>query len=140
MATDEISPNHLQREAGGDEAEDPGGGDRELRVVGVRVTLVVLADRRALTDLAEVLWLFLHNPAAPATPFVPPLLLEALRICTLAQRPQDPSDGARDGVPLLNPGEEIVEEEHCAGVESGEALVEMGEKGHACHRIRHEVQ
>ena len=94
-ATDEISPDHLQREAGGDEAEDPGGGNREIRVVGVKVTPVVTANRRALTNLAEVMWIFFHNPAPPAPPFIPPLLLEALWICTLAHRPRDPSDGAR---------------------------------------------
>lgn len=132
-ATVEVSPNHLQPEAGGDEAEDPGGGNRELRVVGVKVTPVVTANRRALTNLAEVMWIFFHNPAPPAPPFIPPLLLEALRICALAQRPRDPSDGARDGVPLLNLAEEIVAEKHRAGVESGEALSEMSEK--AMHAI-----
>ena len=139
-ATNKVGPNHLHCEAGRDGAEDSSGGDRELPIVGIEITPVVTMDKRTPTDFAKWPWLFLYNPAPPASPFIPPLLLEAFRVCALAQRPRDPSNRASNGIPLLNPGEEIVAEERRDGVESGEALAEMGEKGHARHDIWSEIQ
>ena len=40
-AADEVRPNHLKGEPGHGEAMDPGGGDRELLLLGVEVALAL---------------------------------------------------------------------------------------------------
>ena len=127
----EVGPNHLQCEAGRDKAEDSNGGDRELPIVGIEIAPVVATDRRTPTDLTKWLWLLLYNPTPPASPFIPLHLLETLRVCALSKRPRNPSNRDSNGIPLLDLRDEIVAKERYARV---------GEKGHARHRFRREVQ
>ena len=61
-AADEIRPDHLEGEPGLGEAKNPGGGDRELRVVSIDIALVVSVNRRHLANPAEFLWILLFNP------------------------------------------------------------------------------
>ena len=94
---DEVCPNHLEGEPSHGEAMDPGGGDRELLVVGVEVTQVLAAGQQALTNSAELLRILLPDPEPPAPPLVPPLLLGTLRVRAFLLGPRDLGDTPRDG-------------------------------------------
>ena len=113
-AADEIRPDHLKGEPDLGKAKDPGGGDRELRIISVDVALVAPANRRRIADPAKVRRVLLFNPAPPAPPLFPPLLHGALRVCPLG--PWDPGDTTGNGAPWLDPREEVVAEEHCVGL------------------------
>ena len=138
-ATDEVGPDHLEGEPGHGEAMDPSGSDREFLVVGIEVAPVPVADRWALTNPAELLGILLLNLQPAAPPLFPPLLLGALQTRPLLLGPWDPSDKAGDGAPCLDAGIEIVAEKRHVGEHSGEALAEVGEKGHARHGIWREI-
>ena len=98
-AADEVGPNYLESEPGRGEVMDPGGGDRELLVIGIEVALVLAADRRTPANPAELPWILLRDPAPPALPLLPPLLLGTLRVRAPALGPRDPSNTAGDGAP-----------------------------------------
>ena len=134
-AADEICPDHLKGEPGLGEAKNPGGGNRELRIVGINIAPVASVDRRRLVNLAECWWVLLLNPAPPASPLLPPLLLGTIRICLFLLGPRDPSDTTGNGAPLLDAREEIVAEERRVGMHPGETLAEVRKKSHARHGI-----
>ena len=97
---------------------DPGDGNRDLLVIGVELAPVVAGDRRPPTDLAELLRVCLFDPALPAPPIIPPLLLGTLQVRAPTLGPRDPSDVARDGTPWLDARGEVMAEERRAGVHS----------------------
>ena len=135
---DEVRPDHLEGEPGLGEPKNPGGGDRELHVVGVNIAPVVSMNRRCLANLAEYWWILLLNPAPPATPFLPPLLHGTVGVCPLGS--WDPGDATRDGTSRLDPREEIMAEERRVGLHPGKAFAKMHEESHARHRIRSKIQ
>ena len=118
---------------------DPGGGNRELLVVGVDIAPVLALDRRPPTDPAELLRICLLDPAPPAPPLLPPLLLGTLRKCLFLLGPRDLGDITGNGAPLLDPREEVVAEERRVGMHPGESLVEMHKKSHPCHGVWSEI-
>ena len=135
---DEIRPDHLEGNPGLGEAKNPGGGDRELRIVSINIAPITSAKRRCLANLAECWWILLLNLAPPAPPLLPPLLLSALRVCPLG--PWDPGDTTGNGAPLLDPREEVVAEERRVGMHPGETLAEVRKESHARHDIWSKIQ
>ena len=135
---DEIRPDHVKGEPGLDGTKNPGGGNRELRVVGVDVAPVIPTNRRRLANPTEILWIIFLNPAPLASPLLPPLLLSALRVCPLG--PWDPGDTTGNGSPLLDPREEVVAEERRVGMHPDEALAEVRKKSQAHHDIWGKIQ
>ena len=137
-AAEGVRPDHFEGEPGLGETKNLGGGDCELRVVGIDVALIASTDQRLLANLAECWWVILLNPAPPPPPFFPPLLRGAVRVRPLG--PRDPGDTTSNGAALLDPRGEVMAKKCRTVVHPGEAITEVREESHARHGVQSEIQ